>query len=73
MEGSASSINGLDDKEGAVLNALADAANLFHDLERQHPNELREFVDGIHRCQALLALRACRRRFPAGWPTYEAE
>ena len=30
--------------------------------------ELRDFADGIHRCQDALAVRICRRAFPKGWP-----
>lgn len=60
--------DGLTDEEGVVADALVEAANAFGCLERQHPDELRDFVDGIHRCQDALALRIVRRAFPIGWP-----
>jgi len=61
--------DGLTDTEGIVMDALCQAFNTFATLERQHPDELRDFADGIHRCQDALALRIVRRTFPAGWPT----
>lgn len=63
--------DGLTDEEGVAMEALVDAAAAFSGLERQHPDELRDFVDGIHRCQYLLAVRVCRRMHPVGWPTKE--
>lgn len=63
--------DGLTDDEGAVMDALCDAAKAFGRLERQHPDEGRDFCDGIHRCQDTLALLIARRAFPKGWPTYQ--
>jgi len=60
--------DGLTPEEGAVMDALVEAANLFSKLPRQHPMEMDEFVEGIHRCQDLLAVRVCRANFPEGWP-----
>lgn len=60
--------DGLTDAEGVVMDALCEATNAFGELERQHPDEARDFCDGIHRCQDALALRIARRAFPAGWP-----
>lgn len=60
--------DGLTDDEGAVMDALCAATNAFAKLERQHPDEARDFCDGIHRCQDTLALRVCRREYPIGWP-----
>lgn len=60
--------DGLTDEEGVVMDALCLATNAFADLPRQHPDELRDFCDGIHRAQDALAVRICRRAFPVGWP-----
>jgi hypothetical protein len=60
--------DGLTDEEGVVMDALGAAFNAMAQLDRQHPDELRDFADGIHRCQDALALRVCRRAFPSGWP-----
>lgn len=60
--------DGLTEQEGVVMDALCDAANAFGRLDRQHPDEERDFCDGIHRCQYALAVRIARRAFPVGWP-----
>lgn len=60
--------DGLTAEEGVVMDSLVAAFNAFAQLERQHPDELSDFKDGIHRCQDALALRVCRRAFPRGWP-----
>lgn len=64
--------DGLTDAEGVVMDALCAAVNAFGRLGRQHPDEMRDFVDGIHRCQDQLAVRIARRAFPVGWPTHGA-
>lgn len=61
-------IDGLTAQEGAVMDGLLAAVDAFGKLDRQHPDEERDFVDGVHRCQYLLALRVARRAFPEGWP-----
>jgi hypothetical protein len=55
------------------MDTLIAAWNAFVKLPRQHPQELAEFVAGIHRCQDLLAVRVCRRMFPEGWPIYDID
>lgn len=60
--------DGLTDAEGVVMDALNEAVVAFARLPRQHPDELRDFCDGIHKCQDQLAVRVCRRAFPIGWP-----
>lgn len=61
-------VDGLTANEGKVMDALIDTWNAFNKLERQHPGELKEFTDGVHKCQDLLALRVVRRCYPLGWP-----
>lgn len=60
--------DGLTDDEGKVHDALIEAVNIFARLPRQHPDEMRDFVDGIHKCQDQLAVRIVRRHYPKGWP-----
>jgi hypothetical protein len=60
--------DGLTDAEGKVADALVEAVIAFSALERQHPDEMRDFVDGIHKCQDQLAVRIVRRHYPKGWP-----
>jgi hypothetical protein len=66
--GYADRADGLTDAEGVVMDSLAHAVEAFARLERQHPQELEEFVAGVHACQGLLATRVARRLFPDGWP-----
>lgn len=66
--GSAARGDGLTHAEGAAMDALVSAVNAFGALEREHPQELEEFVAGVHACQHLLAVRIARRHFPLGWP-----
>ena len=60
--------DGLTNAEGVVMDHLVDAVNAFAKLDRQHPDEGRDFCDGICRCQDTLAVRIARRAFPIGWP-----
>lgn len=51
-------------KEEEVLDRLKEAWNLFTELERQHPDELDDFADGIHKCQYVLGMRIARDNKP---------
>jgi len=64
---------GLYPDEQAIMDKLMAAYEAFLKLNREHPDELREFVDGIHRCQDILGMRVLRRAVPTGWPTYRCE
>jgi hypothetical protein len=59
--------DGLTDHEGAVMDFLSGAVDVYEDLEEQHPQERDEFYAAIHRLQDLLACRAMRRLYPKGW------
>ena len=59
---------GLTEEEQKCMSSLGDCHNQFLKLERQHPDELRDFVDGIHKIQGILAMRVVRRVYPEGWP-----
>lgn len=62
---------GLTGEEDKCMNALVEAYNCYLKLSRNHPNELSEFVNGLHRLQDLLAVRIVRRHYPEGWPSYK--
>lgn len=47
-----------------VMNHLVEAYNNFLKLDSQHPNELSDFVEGIHKCQYVLAMRVARKYEP---------
>ena len=62
--------NGLTNQEQEVMDDLMDAYGKYIKLEKQHPDDMREFVDAIHAQQGLLAMRVIRRCHPLGWATY---
>ena len=51
-------------KEKELVKKLADIYNEFTELSSQHPNELSDFADGIHKCQYVLAMRMARYHYP---------
>jgi hypothetical protein len=64
---SISRTDGLDPAEGVIMDALVLAVNNFVKLPVQHHDDTPDFVQAIHRCQDLLALRIARRHYPDGW------
>jgi hypothetical protein len=60
----------LEPGEIEVMKCIGECLGAFYKLDQQHPDELREFVDAVHAMQDVLALRAVRRSYPEGWPTY---
>ena len=54
--------------EEEILTDLVNAWNKFGKLESQHPNELEDFADGIHKCQYVLAMRFARESRPDLFP-----
>ena len=60
--------DGLTEEEGVAADALVAAWNAFAQLERDHPDELSDFRDAIHRAQYVIAARIARRHYPDGWP-----
>lgn len=52
--------------EKLILDHLAIAADLFPRLERQHPMEVAEFLDAIHRAQAIVMARFAQRHEDSG-------
>jgi hypothetical protein len=62
---------GLTMEEQRCMDALLDAFNAFDALEVQHPSDMFDVVNCIHRMQDILATRIARRHYPAGWPKHE--
>lgn len=63
------------DREKAVLRALGEAWGLFVEIcrdEPSHQDDLREFVEGIHRCQCVLSHRVAKRADPETWGEKES-
>ena len=64
---------GLTLKEQEVSDHLVNAWVKFAKLEKQHPDDINDFKDSIHRLQELMAMRVVRRAYPEGWPTYKED
>jgi hypothetical protein len=60
-------IDGLTQQEGKVMDALVEAWNEYIKLEKQHPSDIDEFKNGIHKCQHALTIRILRRDYPEGY------
>lgn len=65
--------DGLTDQEGKVMDSLVNAWNQFIKLGSQHPSEVNDFADGIHKCQHQLCMRILRRDYPKGYPSYKSD
>jgi len=51
-------------EEEHIMNLLVEAHNMFIDLEEMHPDDIREWTDGIHKCQRVLKSRVVTRDYP---------
>lgn len=51
-------------EEKDCLYRLAQAWNLLVKMPREHPNELNEFKDAIHRAEQIIGMRVARRVEP---------
>jgi len=58
---------GLLPPEQAVMDDIVGAWNKFIKLEKQHPDDINEFANAIHRIQGMLAIRSLRRQCPNYW------
>ena len=56
------------DTEKEIMNELGELFVKFSKLEKQHPDELLDFHDGIHKCQYVLGMRIARYYEPALFP-----
>ena len=52
-------------EEKEVLDDLVNAWNKFVKLDKEHPEEINDFADGIHKCQYVLAMRIARQVEPS--------
>jgi hypothetical protein len=55
-------------EEEHVSDLICDAFNAFRALPPQHPDELREVVDAVHRWQNVLGMRCARSCRPDIFP-----
>ena len=56
--------------EQECMDGLMGSYRAFLKMERQHPDEMRDFIDAVHKSQDILAVRVVRRLYPEGWPTH---
>lgn len=61
---------GLTAEEKLCLKHLADAWNIFVQLEGKHPQDNSEFCQAIHDAQKMIALRVARRVDTDVWSQY---
>ena len=54
-------LSGLTEEEKAILYKLVEVYSLFSSLDKKSPADCGEFIDAIHKCQQLIALRVARR------------
>lgn len=54
--------------EKKILNLSVEMWTLFLKLKSQHPDEAKDFADGIHRCQYLIGMRIARKYEPKIFP-----
>lgn len=55
------------------MDNLVDAWNGFIKLEKQHPSENTDFMNGIHKLESILGMRILRRERPDIFPSYKVE
>lgn len=54
--------------ENKVLDALAEAWNMYLTLQSQHPDEVNDFRKGINDLQRVIAMRKMQRISPSQFP-----
>ncbi len=52
-------------KEVMIMSLLTRCWNVFLELDSQHPDEQKDFMEGIHKCQYVMAMR-CARQYEPG-------
>ena len=55
-------------KERKIMNLILKAHSEFNSLKRQHPNEMVDWVNGVHALQNILGWRVLRRDYPNEFP-----
>ena len=60
----------LTSKEKELLEQLGECFNKFCKLEKQHPDDARDFADAIHDCQRIIIGRSAVREHPDFFYSY---
>ncbi len=56
-------------QEKKISEHLATAWNLYTKLKMTHPSHVKDFCDGIHKCQQIIMWRELQRMNPKKYPT----
>lgn len=64
-------INRIKKEETQIVFLLAKSFNLFVKLDKQHPSEVSEFGEAIHKAQLIIGMRVARRVCPKVFPINE--
>lgn len=52
------------EQEEEIINLLTEAHNKFVKLEQTHPDDIKQWINGIHKCQNVIMGRIVRRDYP---------
>ena len=52
------------EEEQKIMDLLVEAHRIFINLPKSHPNEMMDWVNGIHQTQYVLMARITRRDYP---------
>lgn len=52
------------EQEEEIMNLLMEAHTKFAIMKQTHPDDMREWVEGIHKCQNILIGRVVTRDYP---------
>jgi len=61
------------EEEKIIFDLLVQAHNKFVEMEQMHPDDMREWVDGIHKCQNVLISRVVTRDYPDVFVNHSSE
>ncbi len=59
-----SEMSGMTVQESKIMDLTMEANDLFQSLESTHPNELTDWISGIHKLQYVMSMRTLRREHP---------
>ena len=58
---------GMTDAEKRCMERLMESYGEWLEMERLHPDEVRDFVDAVHKIQGLIGMRVLHRHHPEFW------
>lgn len=67
LEHGMNSNGGLIPEEKEIADRIISAWNKFVTLEQSHPDDIKDFLQGVHIIQKVLGMRVLRRYYPDYW------